>query len=366
VSDDARFMREAIRLARRGLGRTSPNPPVGAVVVAGGRIVGRGYHRLAGAPHGEAAALQDAGARAKGATLYVTLEPCNHYGRTPPCTEAVIASGVKRVVMGLRDPNPNVKGGGIARLRRRGLRVDVGVEEGRCAEIIRYFTKHSRTGLPYVTLKLAASLDGRIATTTGESRWITSGPARRMVHRLRNEHDAVMVGAGSVRADDPVLTCRMRGGRDPVRVVVSGRLRLPLGAQILNGALAPDTIVATATHKPAVERMLRARGVTMLVQPGTGGIFSLRKLLTALGRRDISSVLIEGGAELAAAALREHIVDELLCFLAPKLIGGDGRSMLAALGISKLSRAIVLDDMRLQRVGPDLLLSSHPTAADIV
>jgi diaminohydroxyphosphoribosylaminopyrimidine deaminase/5-amino-6-(5-phosphoribosylamino)uracil reductase len=356
VSDDIRFMRAAIRLARRGLGRTSPNPPVGAVVVAKGRIVGRGYHRRAGAAHGEAAALHDAGSRAKGATLYVTLEPCSHHGRTPPCTEAVLASGVARVVVGVRDPNPTVKGGGIERLRRRGLRVDVGVEERRCAEVIRAFAKHARTGLPFVTLKLAASLDGRIATVTGASRWISGEPARRMVHRLRDEHDAVMVGAGTVRADDPALTCRVRGGRDPLRVVISGRMRLPLDVQILNDRAAAGTLVIAATRKPTVERALRARGVTVLVQPAKNGALSMRRVLTALARRGVRSVLIEGGAGLAAAVLRERVADEILCFLAPKLIGGDGRPMLESLGVHGLSNAVTLAELHVQLFGPDLLL----------
>lgn len=349
-------MREAVRLARKGLGRTSPNPPVGAVVVARGRVIGRGFHRRAGALHGEAAALQDAGVQARGATLYVTLEPCNHQGRTPPCTEAVLAAGVKRVVVGARDPNPSVKGGGIERLRGGRVRVDVGVELERCTEIIRAFTKHTRTGLPFVTLKLAASLDGRIATASGASQWITGEPARRLVHRLRNEMDAVMVGAGTIRADDPALTCRLRGGRDPLRVIVSGRLRLPLDAQILNGSAAAGTIVVSATRKPTLERTLRARGVTLIVQPAKKGTLSLRRLLAKLGRDGIASVLIEGGAGLAASALRERVVDELICLYAPTLIGGDGRPMLASLGVQNLVDAIDLKDVRVQRVGRDLLL----------
>jgi diaminohydroxyphosphoribosylaminopyrimidine deaminase/5-amino-6-(5-phosphoribosylamino)uracil reductase len=358
VSADVTFMREAIRLARKGLGRTSPNPPVGAVVVSRGRVVGRGFHRRAGALHGEAEALRAAGARARGATLYVTLEPCNHHGRTPPCTDAVLAAGVKRVVVGARDPNPHVKGGGITRLRARGVRVDVGVEEERCQDVIRAFTTYARTGLPFVTLKLAASLDGRIATVTGASRWITSEPARRLVHQLRNEYDAVMVGAGTVRADDPALTCRLRGGRDPLRIIVAGRLRLPLDAHILNGRAAAGTIVATATRRPSVERALRTRGVTVLVQPAKSGVVSLRTLLAALGRRGIASVLIEGGATLAAAALRARVVDELLCFYAPKLIGGDGKPMLSSLGIRNLRTAVNLANVRVQRIGSDLLVRS--------
>jgi diaminohydroxyphosphoribosylaminopyrimidine deaminase/5-amino-6-(5-phosphoribosylamino)uracil reductase len=207
-----------------------------------------------------------------------------------------------------------------------------------------------------VTLKLAASLDGRIATVTGASQWITSAPARRLVHGLRNEHDAVMVGAGTVRADDPALTCRLRGGRDPLRVVVSGRMRLPLAAQILNGVAARGTVIVTATHKPSVERVLQARGVTVLVQQSKRHTLALGRVLRALGRRGVRSVLIEGGAGLAAAALRDRVVDEFLCFLAPKLIGGDGRPMLGSLAVRELSEAVALAEIRVQRVGPDLLL----------
>jgi diaminohydroxyphosphoribosylaminopyrimidine deaminase/5-amino-6-(5-phosphoribosylamino)uracil reductase len=301
-ADDATFMRQAIGLGRRGLGRTSPNPPVGAVVVRRGQVVGRGFHRRAGEAHGEAEALRAAGVRARGATLYVTLEPCNHHGRTPPCTDAVIAAGVARVVIGVRDPNPHVVGNGLARLRRAGVRVDVGTEAAACAELIGAFAKHVRTGLPHVTLKLAASADGRIATATGASRWITGETSRRLVHRLRNELDAVMVGAATVMADDPALTCRIRGGRDPLRVIVDGRLRVPLGARVLTNAAAPGTIIATVTRSPRRIAALRQRGATVLLLPGAKGALSLRRLLALLrhaggrsaegaGRRSLSVLL---------------------------------------------------------------------------
>jgi diaminohydroxyphosphoribosylaminopyrimidine deaminase/5-amino-6-(5-phosphoribosylamino)uracil reductase len=360
MPDDATFMRQAIGLGRRGLGRTSPNPPVGAVVVRNGKVVGRGFHRRAGEAHGEVEALRDAGARARGATLYVTLEPCNHHGRTPPCTEAVIASAVRRVVIGVRDPNPRVAGNGLARLRRAGVRVDVGVEQAACGELIRAFSKHVQTGLPYVTLKLASSADGRIATVTGASRWITGEAARRLVHRLRDEVDAVMVGAGTVIADDPALTCRIRGGRDPLRVIVDGRLRVPLGARALSKAAAPGTIVATATRASRKLAALRQRGATVLVLPRVKGQeLSLPRLMALLGRRGVSSVLIEGGGTLAAAALRARVVDRLLCFYAPTLIGGDGRPLLGPLGVRRLTAAIRLRGARVIRIGEDILLSAE-------
>jgi diaminohydroxyphosphoribosylaminopyrimidine deaminase/5-amino-6-(5-phosphoribosylamino)uracil reductase len=357
---DADYMRQALALARRGLGRTSPNPPVGAVVVAGGRVVGRGWHRRAGAAHGEAAALRDAGPRARGATLYVTLEPCNHHGRTGPCTEAILAAGVRRVVFGARDPNPHVRGGGPARLRRAGLEVVGGVERAACEELIAAFTSLVRRRRPLVTLKLAATLDGRIATRSGDARWISGAPARRLVHQWRDEMDAVMVGIGTVLADDPQLTCRRRGGRDPLRVIVDSRLRIPLSAVVLTKEAAPATVVATVVSTGRKLAALRARGATVLSLPGRGGRVSLRRLLQALGQRGIASVLLEGGATLAAAALREGLVDRLALFLAPRLIGGDGRPMLASLGVRDLADAPRLRLLGAERVGDDWLLRAVP------
>jgi len=360
VSADEVFMRRAIALARRGVGRTSPNPPVGAVVVAGGRVVGSGWHRRAGAPHGEAAALRAAGARARGATLYVTLEPCNHAGRTPPCTDAVLAAGVRRVVFGARDPNRRVRGGGAARLRRAGVTVVEGVEAAACADLIAPFAHVARTGRPLVTLKLAATLDGRIATRTGASRWITGPPARRFVHQLRNEMDAVMVGAGTIAADDPRLTCRMPGGRDPLRVVVDGRLRTPLTARVLTNRAARGTVVATVITTGRKLATLRTRGATVLTFPGRAGSLSLRRLLRALAERGVSSVLLEGGAALAAAALRGGVVDRLLVFLAPTLIGGDGRPMLTSLGVARLAGARRLRWVGVESIGRDLMVQAVP------
>lgn len=359
MTRDAAYMRQAIGLARRGLGRTSPNPPVGAVVVAGGRVVGRGWHHRPGAAHGEAAALVEAGRRARGATLYVTLEPCNHHGRTGPCTEAILAAGVRRVVFGARDPNPEVRGGGAARLRRAGLEVLGGVAAPACEALIAPFTSLVRRGRPLVTLKLAASLDGRIATRTGASRWISGPAARQLVHRWRDEMDAVMVGIGTVLADDPRLTCRRRGGRDPLRVIVDSRLRLPLTAHVLTKKAAPGTLLASVTSQGRKLAALRARGATVLPLPGRDGRVSLRRLLRALGRRGIASVLLEGGATLAAAALRDGLVDRVCVFLAPTLIGGDGRPLLASLGVDRLRAAPRLRWRAVERLGDDWLLCAE-------
>lgn len=366
MTADEKFMRLALGLARRGLGRTSPNPPVGAVVVRNGRVVGKGYHRRAGGPHAEVEALQQAGPLARGATLFVTLEPCNHHGRTPPCTEAVLAAGLRRVTVATRDPNPHVKGAGLARLRKAGIDVRLGVEEEACRELIQPFAKHTRTGLPFVTLKLAASLDGRIATATGESRWITGEPARRMVQKWRNEVDAVMVGAGTVRADDPALTCRRPGGRDPLRILVSGRLRIPSTARVLTNDAASGTLIVTVSHPSRKIDTLKRRGVRTLELPGRNGTLPLRHLFETLGREGILSVMIEGGATLAAAALRERLVDRLLLFLAPKLIGGDGRALIGSLGVRKMSDVLELPTTRVTRVGADILVRTELGASHAV
>jgi diaminohydroxyphosphoribosylaminopyrimidine deaminase/5-amino-6-(5-phosphoribosylamino)uracil reductase len=367
-STDAQYMREAVRLGRKELGRTSPNPPVGAVVVSRGRVVGRGYHRGPGQPHGEIEALRQAGGRSRGATLYVTLEPCNHHGRTPPCADAILAAGVRRVVFGARDPNPHVRGGGAARLRRRGIAVETGVEADACAELVAGFTSLVTRARPLVTLKLATSLDGRLATRSGASRWISAAPARELVHRWRDEHDAVMVGAGTVLADDPALTCRRRGGRDPLRVIVDGRLRVPLRAQIVSGRLAAGTVIATAVRRGRKLGALRARGVQVLTLPGRNGSISLPLLFQRLAKQGVSSVLLEGGAGLAAAAVRAGMVDRVSLFLAPKLIGGDGVPMMGGLGVASPERAPQLRITEVSRVGVDLLvraelLSRTPAAA---
>ncbi len=358
--DDARFMRMALRLGRRGLGRTSPNPPVGAVVVARGTVVGRGFHRKAGAAHGEAAALQAAGARARGATLYVTLEPCAHHGRTPPCTAAVIAAGVRRVVIGTRDPNPRVPGNGLRKLRAAGIAVTSGVLQTECDALIAAFRKHVTTGRPFVTLKLAASLDGRIATVSGDARWITGADSRRYGHRLRAEHDAILVGAETIIHDDPELTCRVRGGRHPLRVILDGRLRIPLRARVLTKDAPAATLVLTARPASAKKvRQVRERGIEVVSLAAKTGRIPIARVMQELGERNIMSVLIEGGATVAAAALAAGVVDRLLVFFAPKLIGGDGRSMLTTLGVRRMRDALALGPLRVKRFAHDILVATQ-------
>jgi len=349
-------MARAIALARQGLGRTSPNPAVGAVVVKNGRVVGEGWTRPAGGPHAEIVALRQAGRGAKGATLYVTLEPCAHHGRTPPCTQAVIAAEVARVVVGVGDPNPRVRGRGLRALAAAGIAVNTGILAEEAGAVSAWFRHYIVRGRPYVLLKLAASIDGRIATARGESRWISGPAARRWVHELRNQVDAVMVGSGTVLADDPALTCRMRGGRDPLRVVVDGRLRISPRARIVRQRSRAATLIAvTASAPPARVRALARAGAEVMVVPGRRGKVLLASLLRELAARGVVSVLIEGGGELAAAALRAQLVDRLLVVTAPMVIGGDGRPMLGSLGLGRLANAPRIVDERMSRLGPDLL-----------
>ncbi len=353
---DERFMARAVALAKRGLGRTSPNPPVGAVVVKRGRIVGEGWHRRAGGPHAEVVALRRAGAAARGATLYVTLEPCSHVGRTPPCARAVIAARVGRVVVGAGDPNPRVRGRGLRALRAAGITVRVGVLADEAAAVSAWWRHFIVRRRPYVMLKLAASLDGRIATVDGTARWLSGTGARRWVHELRDQVDAVMVGAGTVLADDPALTCRVRGGRDPIRIVVDGRLRVAPRARVVRQSSRAPTLIATTTAAPPARRRALARaGAEVLVLSGRGGRLRLGVLLRHLAARGIVSVLIEGGGVLAAAALRERVVDRLMLVATPLLIGGDGRPMLAGIGVKHPARAPRLVDERTHRIGPDLI-----------
>jgi diaminohydroxyphosphoribosylaminopyrimidine deaminase/5-amino-6-(5-phosphoribosylamino)uracil reductase len=362
-SRDAAFMALALRLAAKGRGRTHPNPMVGAVVVAKGRIVGQGWHRRAGGPHAEVPALRAAGRRARGATRYVTLEPCSHTDkRTPPCVPRIVASNVKRVVVAMRDPNPRVQGRGLSALRRAGISASVGCLQREAERLNEAYGHWMRTGRPFVVLKAAMTLDGKIATADGDSQWITGSAARRDAHRLRAEVDAVMVGAGTVLRDDPRLTVRMgaRGPAQPWRVVLDSTLRLPLSARVLAGGRA---IVATTTKAPPhrIER-LRARGVTVLVLPLHNGRVSLRACLERLGGMGIGSVLLEGGSELNASALREGLVGRLVVYVAPVLMGGqDAKSLIGGASPKHLADALRIRDIRVRRAGSDLVIEGRPT-----
>ena len=363
VEVDRNWMRRALELAARARGRTSPNPMVGAVIVKDGQVVGEGFHAYAGSDHAEVAALREAEAAAAGATLYVSLEPCCHQGRTPPCADQIVHAGIRRVVAACDDPNPSVSGRGIAALREAGITVEVGLFGEEAVRLNEAFFKYIRTGLPFVTLKVAASLDGKIATRTGESRWITGESARRRVHQLRNEVDAVLVGIGTVLRDDPLLTTRLgiADQRDPIRVIVDNLARLPLRAKVVNRASTAPTILAVSQMAPRTKlEALEREGVQVIVVENSPRRVSLERLLELLGKRGILSVMIEGGAEINASALRKGIADKVLVFMAPILIGGKSTpTAVGGEGIESLAQALRLRDVRIERFDGDILVEGY-------
>ncbi|GBD38804.1 Riboflavin biosynthesis protein RibD [bacterium HR37] len=362
---DQKYMSLALRLARRAEGMTSPNPVVGAVLVKEGKVIGRGYHKKAGFPHAEIEALLDAekkGYRVSGSTLYVTLEPCCHRDkRTPPCVEAIIRSGISRVVVGTLDFNPKVKGKGIEILAREGIDVRVGILEERCREINEAFFKYITTKLPFVILKLAATIDGKIATFTGDSKWIGSERQRRYAHKLRSKVDAIMTGIGTVLQDDPQLNVRLGKGffRQPVPVILDSNLRIPLESRIFKVHVSP--IIAT-TSLASLEKLRRLEdmGVRVIVtDKDESGRVDLVDLVKKLGEMEITSVMIEGGSEVAATSLKKGVVDKVVFFYAPKIIGADGVSMIGKLNISRVGEAIPIERLRLRSIGEEFLVEGY-------
>jgi diaminohydroxyphosphoribosylaminopyrimidine deaminase / 5-amino-6-(5-phosphoribosylamino)uracil reductase len=357
-------MRRALELAARADHQTSPNPMVGAIVLdREGNFAGEGYHARAGEAHAEKLALDRAGRRARGGTLYVTLEPCSHEGRTPPCADAVVAAGLRRVVVAMEDPDRRVAGTGIKKMRHAGIEVEVGLEEKAARRLNRFYIKHRSTGLPWVTVRFAASLDGKIATASGESRWITSEEARRESHRLRQQHDAIVVGAGTVAADDPELTNRLpNASRQPLRVVLDSTLRTPAGAKVLDRQQAPTLVVTTPRASTDAVANIKATGaeVVAVEAAGTEQRVDLNQLLKLLGDRGILSLLIEGGAEVNGAFFDGHLVDGVVAFLAPIVIGGStAPGAVGGQGASKLKDAFRLDNLEIERIGDDLMVSGE-------
>jgi diaminohydroxyphosphoribosylaminopyrimidine deaminase/5-amino-6-(5-phosphoribosylamino)uracil reductase len=345
---DLRWMERCLELARQAEGRTAPNPMVGAVVVRDGAVVGQGWHARAGTPHAEVVALAQAGEAARGASIYVNLEPCCHHGRTPPCTEAIIRAGITRVVVGMVDPNPRVHGCGVGRLREAGVEVVLGVGMEACRELNRAFVTAMERGRPYVVLKAAASLDGRIATPTGESQWITSSAARAHGHGLRDRCDAILVGSGTALADDPRLSCRLEGGRDPVPVLLDARLRVPERARMFaagSRALVYSCQQAPVSHPATV----------IAVPPGARGGVLLDDVLAHLVRRGVHSVLVEGGGQVHRAFLEAGVFDRVLLYLAPRVLAG-GPGWVAGPGISSLTESFDLELVQVTQLGPDVLL----------
>lgn len=358
-------MGRALELAACAHFETSPNPMVGAVVVRDGRVVAEGYHARAGGPHAEVVALERAGELARGAELYVTLEPCNSQGRTGPCTERIVAAGVRRVHAAIRDPNPRVDGKGMTRLREAGVEVVVGERREEAVRLIEYYSAWVSRGLPFVTLKLAASLDGKVATAGGQSRWITGEPARLAGHQLRRRHDAIMVGVGTVLSDDPLLTARGRGAgkRQPVRVVVDSTLRTPPTARVLVDRTSRTLIATSTSANPVAARALEVAGAEVLaVASGEGGV-ALEPLLRELARREITSVLVEGGPRLSGSLVSERLLDRVVAFIAPLVIGGQSAlSAIGGPGSRELADAVKLRWSALERVGDDICLTAEMSA----
>jgi diaminohydroxyphosphoribosylaminopyrimidine deaminase/5-amino-6-(5-phosphoribosylamino)uracil reductase len=381
-SIDASYIKLALRLAAKGAGWVSPNPMVGAVVVQEGQVVGKGYHRRHGLPHAEVEALRRAGDAARGADLYVTLEPCNHHGRTPPCTRAILAAGVRRVIMATPDPNPKVAGQGAAFLSSHGVEVQAGMLAAEARRLNEAWFKWVETGLPWVIAKAACSLDGKIATVTGESQWLTGEKARAFGHRLRHECDAILVGIDTVLADDPQLTTRLPGrktqnpkpktqnpGKDPIRIVLDSNLRLPLSARLLHlDSPAPTWVACTEGAPKENMKALKDLGAEVVVLPTAGpdestpgaGRVALQPLLELLGKRQVQSLLVEGGAQVLGAFFEARLVDKFYFFYAPLFLGGkDAPGVLGGRDIARLQDAPRALSLTSRRIGPDLLITGY-------
>ena len=362
-SHEQDYMELALDLARHARGRTSPNPTVGAVIVKDGRVVGTGFHPRAGEPHAEIFALQEAGEQARGATLYVTLEPCSHHGRTPPCVEAIIAAGIREVHIAMIDPNPRVSGRGKAALEAEGIRVVVGEHEEEARELNETFAHWITTGRPFVIAKFAMSLDGKIATKTGASRWITGEEARHHVHELRDQVDAILVGVNTVLADNPQLTTRLpkEDVHHPLRIILDSRGRAPLDARVFSPDLPGQTVVATTEAMPSSTRSaLEARGVKVWILPQQGGRVNLEALLDALGGQEVTSLLVEGGSTVLGSFFAAGLVNKVIAYVAPLIIGGTAApTPVGGPGVSHLTDAIRLTRVRVERVGQDIVIQGY-------
>jgi len=365
--NDEHFMRMALELASQGRGYTSPNPMVGAVVVRNGAVVGRGYHQFPGGPHAEVHAINAAGAEAQGATLYVTLEPCNHTGRTPPCTVKILAAGIQRVVIGMEDPNRHVAGGGAGFLKTRGIDILLGVCEGEARQLNEAFVKYIRTGRPFVTAKCAATLDGRMATRNRESKWITGESARAFVHELRHAADAILVGVGTIATDDPLLTTRLsdRRPKDPIRVILDTHLRIAPAARVLNHTSTADTwvIAGRGISAESKDRLIR-KGVRVIEAETREGRVDMGPLMDQLGGMGVTQILIEGGSRVLASAFKAGIVDKVCFFYAPLILGGDdGVPICTGAGAERIKDGIRLDRVATLRFGDDVMIEGYVVQA---
>jgi diaminohydroxyphosphoribosylaminopyrimidine deaminase/5-amino-6-(5-phosphoribosylamino)uracil reductase len=361
--DDPNYMKIALNLAEKGLGRTSPNPMVGAVLVKDDQVVGRGYHQRAGGPHAEVNAIDDAGERARGATLYVTLEPCNHFGRTPPCTHKIADAGIRRVVVAMGDPNPGVQGGGNGYLQDHDIDVTTGICEKEARKLNEAFITWVTTGRPFVVVKCAATLDGRIATRTGDSRWVTGPASRQFVHRIRHAVDGIMIGVETVKKDDPSLTTRLDGatGSDPTRIILDTHLSIPLAAKLLHQTSHAPTWVVCATNAPVERRAaLENAGAKVITAPLKGRRIDLSALMQQLGGMGITSLLIEGGGMVIGSAFASDIVNKICFFYAPKILGGDdGVPICRGTGPESMHQSIAVHDLTVFRFDTDVMLQGY-------
>jgi len=357
------YMKAALELAEKGLGFVNPNPMVGAVIVRDGEIIGRGYHHKCGELHAERNAFADCDSRGidcSGADMYVTLEPCCHYGKTPPCTEAIIEHKIKRVFIGSADPNPLVAGKGVKLLRENGIEVTENVLRSECDELNEIFFHYITTGTPFVTMKYAMTADGKIACYTGESKWITGEAARHNVQRERLKHSAIMVGIGTVLADDPMLTCRLENGRDPIRIICDTHLRIPLDCNIVRTAKEVTTIIATSSQSKEKRLALSELHCNTLVVGEKNGRIDLNELMRELSALEIDSILLEGGGELNWSMLNAGLVNKVQAYIAPKIFGGaDAKSPVSGIGVPTPSDAFMLEDTKVKRIGDDILIESR-------
>lgn len=364
-----KYMRQAIELALKAKGETSPNPMVGAVIIKEGKVIGEGYHKKAGTPHAEINALNAAGKNAKGGIMYVNLEPCCHQGRTPPCTKSLIKSGLKRVVVGMTDPNPLVLGKGIKELKEGGVQVSAGLLEKECKRLNEVYIKYITTGMPFVLLKVAMSLDGKIATSLRESKWITGKSSREQAHKLRDAVDAVMVGIGTILQDNPNLTVALKRkrGKNPIRIIVDSNLRIPIDANVLkvfshtSRSSKPEIIIAT-TKRADTKKLnsLMEKGIDVMITEDDSQRVNLLKLMYELGKLGITNLLIEGGSELNSSALKSGIVDKVIFFIAPRIIGGkDGIPAVGGRGIEKLEDSLNISEVTLDKIGSDIVVEGY-------
>ncbi|MGL5354233.1 MAG: bifunctional diaminohydroxyphosphoribosylaminopyrimidine deaminase/5-amino-6-(5-phosphoribosylamino)uracil reductase RibD [Clostridium sp.] len=358
---DEEYMKLALELAKKGRGKVNPNPLVGAVIVKNGEIIGQGYHEYYGGNHAEINAFNSATCDLANSTIYVTLEPCSHYGKTPPCVDKIIENNISRVIVGCLDPNPKVCGSGIKKLKSAGIEVKFGVLENECRKINEVFIKFITEKKPFVILKSAMSLDGKIATAKGESKWITSREAREEVHNLRNEILGIMVGVNTVIKDNPELTCRLDGGRNPIRIIVDSKLRIPIESKVICDENKINTIIAT-TKNADVNKILDIQklGVKVLIIKSKDGRVDLKELIIKLGELNIDSILLEGGSTLNFSAIKSGIVDKVQIYISPKIIGGENsKTPVGGLGIEFLKDAFRIRDLRAKTIGEDILIEGY-------